>query len=74
MLSRSATGEEVFASRARYGLRKRPWYLTGMTAFSGVPGKPVAAGETLQLTAVYSSSHRWDDVMGIMVGMLAPGP
>jgi hypothetical protein len=41
---------------------------------AGVPGKPVAAGETLQLTAVYSSSHRWDDVMGIMVGMLAPGP
>jgi hypothetical protein len=44
-----------------------------VTAFAGVPGKPVAAGEALQLTAVYSSSHRWDDVMGIMVGMLAPG-
>jgi hypothetical protein len=44
-----------------------------VTAFAGVPGKPVAAGEALQLTAVYSSSHRWDDAMGIMVGMLAPG-
>jgi hypothetical protein len=73
VLSRAATGQEVFTSRARYELRRRPWYLTGMTAFAGVPGKPVAAGETLQLTAVYSSSRRWDDVMGIMVGMLSPG-
>lgn len=74
VLTREATGAEVFTSRALYERRRVPWYLTGMTSFAGVPGKPVAAGETLRLTAVYSTSRRWDDVMGIMVAMLAPAP
>jgi hypothetical protein len=71
-LVRTAGGEEVFTSRARYDLPRRPWFLTRMTSFSGTPGKPVSAGETLLLTAVYSAKRRWKDVMGIMVGMLAP--
>jgi hypothetical protein len=72
VLARAATGEEVFTSRARYDLGRRPWFLTRMTSFSGTPGKPVSAGESLVLTAVYSAKRRWEDVMGIMVGMLAP--
>lgn len=72
VLSREADGEEIFTSRARYDLARRPWFLTRMTSFSEAPGKPVAAGETLRLTAVYSAKRRWEDVMGIMVGMLAP--
>jgi hypothetical protein len=73
-LTRMAAGEGLFTSRARYDRPKRPWYLTRMTGFSGTPGLSVAPGEALQLTAVYSSSRRWDDVMGIMIGMLAPPP
>ena len=72
VLSDAATGEAVFTSRARYDLRRRPWFLTRMTSFSGAPGIPVSAGEELLLTAVYSAKRRWVDVMGIMVGMLAP--
>ena len=45
-----------------------------MTSFAGVPGKTVAAGDTLLLTAVYNSAKRWTDVMGIMLGMLVPAP
>lgn len=69
-----ASGGRVFVSKALYEKRKRPWYLTRMTSFAGVPGKTVAAGDTLLLTAVYNSARRWTDVMGIMLGMLVPAP
>ncbi len=68
------SGGRVFVSRARYERPKRPWYLTSMTSFAGVPGKRVHAGDTVRLTAVYSTARRWDDVMGIMLGMLVPDP
>jgi hypothetical protein len=69
-----ASGDPVFVSRARYEKRKRPWYLTRMTSFAGIPGKPVDAGDALLLTAVYDSRKRWPNVMGIMLGMLVPAP
>jgi hypothetical protein len=69
-----ASGDPVFVSRARYEKRKRPWYLTRMTSFAGIPGKPVDAGDALLLTAVYDSRKRWSNVMGIMLGMLVPAP
>ena len=68
------SGEPVFTSKALYEKRKRPWYLTGMSSFSGVPGMQVDAGDALLLTAVYDSTHRWYRVMGIMLGMLVPAP
>jgi hypothetical protein len=67
-----STGDLVFTSKASYGLKKEPWYLTSMSTFSGLPGKLVAAGDELRLTAVYDSTHTWKDVMGIMVGGLVP--
>jgi hypothetical protein len=66
------TGTKVFTSTAGYAKEKDPWYLTSMSTFSGVPGVGVSAGNELRLTAVYDSTHRWEDVMGIMVGMLVP--
>jgi hypothetical protein len=65
-------GKSVFTSTVAYGRKKEPWYLTSMSTFSGVPGMDVAAGDELRLTAVYDSTHEWEDVMGIMVGMLVP--
>ncbi|MGH2806494.1 MAG: hypothetical protein ACRDKT_04380 [Actinomycetota bacterium] len=79
VLRNRTTGSTIFTSKAIYGLRGDPWYLTQMTAMSGLPGVPVTAGDELMLTSVYDSTHRlrnpdwsWRDVMGIMVGYLAP--
>jgi hypothetical protein len=80
VLRNRTTRSHIFTSRGVYGMRSDPWYLTGMTSTSGLPGVPVAAGDELVLTSVYDSTHRWKpgsryswrDVMGIMVGYLAP--
>ena len=74
VLRNETTGRRVYTSDAIYGLRNEPWYLTKMTAFSGLPGLPVSQGDELQLVAVYDSTHRWRDVMGIMVGYFVPTP
>ena len=66
-----ATRSTVFTSRALYEAND-PWKLTGMTTFVGVPGKQVRAGQKLRLVATYDSDHTWRDVMGIMLGALAP--
>lgn len=66
------TGTRIFMSRATYGMHHEPWYLTKMGSFSEVPGRPVDAGDELRLSATYDSTHTWKDVMGIMLGMLAP--
>jgi hypothetical protein len=62
----------LYVSKALYGKPREPWNLTGMTTYSGRAGKQVSAGDRLRLTAVYDSSRRWEDVMGIMVGALVP--
>jgi hypothetical protein len=63
------TGERVFTSRAIYRYR---WNLRAMTTYADAAGKPVAADDQLELTAVYDDDHSWKDVMGIMIGALAP--
>ena len=74
VLRNLTTGTHMFTSDAIYGLEREPWYLTKMTAFSGVPGLPVSQGDELELVAVYDSTHRWRDAMGIMVGAFVPAP
>ena len=74
VLRNVTTGDHLFTSEAIYGKRREPWYLTKMTSFSGLPGIEVAAGDVVKLTSVYDSTHRWRDVMGIMVGALVPAP
>ena len=69
-LANQTTNERIFTSRALYEDRDYPWFLTGMTSFYEVPGRSVDAGDDLRLTAVYDSTHNWDDVMGIMLGAL----
>ncbi|MGH2729286.1 MAG: hypothetical protein ACRDJI_01615, partial [Actinomycetota bacterium] len=71
-LRNNTAGTNIFTSTAAYAKKKEPWYLTSMSTFSGVPGMGVSAGDELRLTAVYDSTHNWEDVMGIMVGMLVP--
>ena len=72
-LKNLTTDAPVFTSHAIYGREREPWYLTKMTSYSGA-GVPVAAGDELRLTAVYDSTHRWRDAMGIMVGAFVPAP
>jgi hypothetical protein len=74
VLRNDTTGAHLFTSRALYEKERDPWYLTGMTRFSAAPGISVDSGDVLRLTAVYDSSRRWDDVMGIMHGALVPAP
>jgi hypothetical protein len=64
--------EKVFTSRALYELKREPWYLTGMTSMTRDEGIAVGAGDVLRLSAIYDSTRSWRDVMGIMVGALAP--
>jgi hypothetical protein len=77
VLRNATTDSHIYTSKAIYGMRNEPWYLTQMTGTSEL-GMPVAAGDDLVLTSVYDSRHRltrrvsWRDVMGIMVGYLAP--
>jgi hypothetical protein len=77
VLRNATTDTHIYTSKAIYGMRSQPWYLTQMTS-SELPGVPVAAQDELVLTSVYNSTHRltrrlsWRDVMGIMVGYLAP--
>lgn len=68
------TDQPVFTSEASYDKANDPWYLTAMGSFSSADGPAVARGDVLRLKAVYDSTHRWRDVMGIMVGMLVPEP
>jgi hypothetical protein len=69
------TNTSMFTSRAVYEYR---WNLTAMTTYSDAAGIPVAAGDVLELTAVYNDTRdgpgtlAWPDVMGIMVGAFVP--
>ena len=72
-LRNKSTDEGIFTSRAIYGRASEPWYLTKMTSYSG-SGFSVSEGDELSLTAVYDSTHRWRDAMGIMVGAFVPSP
>jgi hypothetical protein len=71
-LDNETSGEKVWVSRATYGKANGGWDLRQMSAYSGLPGPHVSAGDQLELTAYYDSTHRWRKVMGIMVGALAP--
>ena len=71
-LTNRSSGRKVFTSRPTYGMAGERWYLTKMSTYSRAPGMKVARGDLLRLTAVYDSTHRWKDVMGIMVGAFAP--
>ena len=73
VLDNSASGKRIFVSRAHYGMDDEPWYLTAMTTWTGTPGRRVAKGDRLKLTAVYDSTRSWRRVMGIMVGALVRG-
>ena len=66
------TGLRMFTSKAIYGMKSEPWYLTKMTSFAGLPGLGVGAGDELELVAIYDSTHNWHDAMGIMVGAFVP--
>lgn len=72
VLKNRTTRTHMFTSKAVYGLRREPWYLTKMTSFSGLPGIPVSQGDELELVAVYDATHNWNDAMGIMVGAFVP--
>ena len=65
-LKNNSTNERMFVSEAIYDKHDR-WFLKKMTSFYGVPGKSVAEGDDLELTAVYNSTRRWKDAMGIMM-------
>ena len=69
-LTLSSGGRHLFTSRALYGIRGDPWFLTGMTTDTWSRGPRVRNGERLTLTSVYDSSRTWRDVMGIMLGAL----
>lgn len=71
-LDNATTGEHIYTSRARYGVEDETRFLTAMTTWSGGAGIAVSKGDRLRLTAVYDSTRTWKDVMGIMVGTLAP--
>jgi hypothetical protein len=71
-LDNLSTGRHLYTSKASYGIKGQPWYLTRMSSWSGAPGIRVAKGDRLRLTAVYDSTHTWKDVMGIMVGGFVP--
>jgi hypothetical protein len=71
-LDNRTTGRHLYTSRALYGLQDEPWYLTAMTTWSSRRGLAVSDGDVMRLTAAYDSSRSWRDVMGIMVGGLAP--
>jgi hypothetical protein len=45
-----------------------------MTGFADVSGRPVAAGDTVRLTATYDNTRPHVRVMGIMILFFAPGP
>jgi hypothetical protein len=45
-----------------------------MTGFADVAGRPVAAGDTVRLTARYDNTRPHVRVMGIMILFFAPGP
>ncbi|MGH2786361.1 MAG: hypothetical protein ACRDJV_00440 [Actinomycetota bacterium] len=74
-LRNESSGAPVFVSQAIYEHR---WNLDAMTVYSDGAGVPVAAGDVVKLTAVYNDTHNgpgdlaWDNVMGIMMGALAP--
>ena len=65
-LQNQTTNKQLFVSEAIYDRHDR-WFLKRMTSFYGLPGKPVAEGDDLKLTAVYNSTRRWKDAMGIMM-------
>lgn len=65
-LKNHTTDERMFVSEAVYN-KHDPWFLQKMTSFYGLPGKSVAQGDDLELTAVYNSTRKWNDAMGIMM-------
>ena len=74
----SCSGRPLFRSEPTWGLPLiRPiMHEPGpkhMTTFSQADGIPVAAGDTLRLTATYDDSLPHTRVMGIMILYLAPG-
>jgi hypothetical protein len=75
VLRNATTATPMFTSRAVYEHR---WHLTAMTTYADAAGIPVAAGDVLELTAVYNDTRNgpgnlaWPDVMGIMVGAFVP--
>ena len=71
-LDNLTTGEKLWVSRPTYGRANGGWDLRKMSSFSGTDGPRVEALDSLRLTAYYDSTHRWNNVMGIMVGALAP--
>jgi hypothetical protein len=66
-------GRKIFVSRPTYS-KKEAWYLTQMSTYSGLPGKPVAQGDTLSLSAHYSTKRNWDGAMGIMMAYMVEEP
>lgn len=71
-LANRTTGQDLFTSLPTYGMPGQPWMLTGMSTWADPHGVGVSQGDILELTAVYDSSRRWEDVMGIMLGALVP--
>ena len=78
-LSNVTCGASLFTSWPSWG-REEPTPLlheggpTQMSSFQSEEGIPVAAGDTLRLTATYDDSLPHTRVMGIMLAYLAPGP
>ncbi len=75
----SCSGRTLFQSDPTWGLPviKPVMHENGpkhMTTFSSAAGIPVAAGDTLRLTATYDNSVPHVRVMGIMLVFLAPQP
>ncbi len=64
--------DDIYTSRASYGIKREPWYLTKMSTWSSGRGIRVQKGDTLRLTSIYDNTRPREDVMGIMVGALVP--
>jgi plastocyanin len=79
LTNRRCGGRKLFESDPTWGLPviKPVMHENGpkhMTTFSTTDGIPVAAGDTLRLTASYDDSLPHTRVMGIMILYLAPSP
>lgn len=71
-LRNQSTRTQIFTSRASYTVSSEPWFLTGMSTWANLEGAAIESGSTVELASYYDSTHRWDEVMGIMVGAFVP--
>lgn len=75
-LVNETTGEMLVRLRGHYGGHplSHGGHLTGEEIYSHHRGIPVRKGDVIELTIEYDDARPLEDVMGLMVGAMAPGP